>query len=104
MVDLVQLITDRHGIRVGVVGLVWDKPRVTIAVDIQKEAGSPTGGGIGVEFRPYQILSIRLGAGSYPERMALGIGITRGRAAIDYGILVQTVLGYSHLAPLSYSR
>jgi hypothetical protein len=88
----------------GMVGLAVTREATTVTVDVQKEAGTATGGAAGVEYRLSELARIRLGIGGHPERLIMGFGVKGIGAEIDYGILYHTVLGLSHRLSLSYSR
>jgi len=90
-----------HG---GMVGMSVTRDRMTFAIDVQKEAGTPTGGAVGLEIRVSAIAAIRAGVGGYPERLTLGLGVRCGLAEIDYGILYHTVLGFSHRVAISLTK
>jgi hypothetical protein len=90
-----------HG---GMIGVAVTRSGNTITVDVQKEVGTPTGGGVGIEWQVHRDVAIRIGVGGHPERMTLGMGVTQMGATFDYGILYHTVLGLSHRASMSVSR
>lgn len=88
----------------GMVGLAVTKASTTLTVDVQKEAGTATGGAVGVEFRVSASGRIRLGVGGHPERLTLGVGVRKTWMEIDYGILYHTVLGFTHRVSVAFSR
>lgn len=90
-----------HG---GAVGLAVTRAATTVTIDVQKEAGTPTGGGVGLELDVHPSVKFRLGIGGYPERITLGLGVLRAGAVIDYGISYHTVLGSSHRASIGFRR
>ena len=102
--DLGVLIVSSTGIQVGLVGLAVTWGTTTIILDIQKEAGTPTGSAFGIEFRSSEIGRIRFGVGGHPERLTMGLGVRMTGAEFDYGILYHTVLGLSHRVSLSFTR
>jgi len=120
--DLSVLIVSSTGVQVGLVGhnvtgkkvgvlgqggmgglgVTWGT--TTIALDVQKEAGTPTGSAFGIEFRPSEIGRIRFGVGGHPERLTMGLGVRKSGAEFDYGIWYHTVLGLSHRMSISFTR
>ena len=90
-----------HG---GAVGVSVTREGMTVVVDVQKEAGAPTGGGVGVELTLRRGAWVRLGVGGHPERMTIGIGVARASMAIDYAAMYHTILGVSQRLSVSVSR
>ena len=88
----------------GMVGLAVTRATTTLTVDVQKEAGTATGGAVGVAIQVSTFGQIRLGVGGHPERLTLGVGVRKAGAEIDYGILFHTVLGFTHRASVAFSR
>lgn len=88
----------------GAIGVAVSWGPTTVTVDVQKEAGTETGGGVGLERAVSRSGWIRFGIGGYPERLTLGVGVRRGGLSFDYGILYHTILGFSHRASLGFGR
>lgn len=79
-------------------------PDLTLLADVQKEAGLPTGGGVGLAWDVASALVFRTGIGGRPERLSAGVGVRRARLSIDYAAVWHTVLGLSHRVSLSMGR
>ena len=79
-------------------------PDLALLVDVRKEAGHPTGASAGVEFSPSRNVTLRLGTGGRPERLSIGMGVSRGVFRIDYATLYHTVLGMSHRVSMTIGR
>ena len=77
---------------------------VALLVDVRKEVNRPTGSSVGLEFRPGRSVMLRLGVGGRPERLSMGLGVSRGVFRIDYATLFHTVLGLSHRVSLTLGR
>jgi hypothetical protein len=75
--------------------------RVWLSAEVSKEAGLPTGLGVGLEFEPHKGIRLRGGAGGEPERMSIGFGLARGACLLDYAAIHHTVLGLSHRISVS---
>lgn len=71
---------------------------------VQKEAGMPTGFGVGVQYNAVSTLTLRTGIGSQPERFSAGFGLQHKWFAIDYAGIWHTVLGLSHHLSLHIER
>ena len=89
----------------GSIGVAF-KPAVflTAVVEMAKEAGTPTGVGVGGEYKTGKFLILRVGAGGGPERTAMGVGIRRLGATFDYAALYHIILGVTHRVSISFSR
>lgn len=79
-------------------------PDLALLVDIQKEAGLPTGGGAGLAWEIAPALVLRTGIGGRPERLSAGAGLRQRQLAIDYAAAWHTVLGLSHRVSLSIGK
>ncbi len=71
-------------------------PHITVLIDIQKEAGLPTGASGGITYMPASQLTLRVGIGSRPERLTAGTGIHLKHITLDYAVIYHAVLGLSH--------
>jgi hypothetical protein len=81
----------------GAVGIATTTiPRITLVIDIQKEAGLPTGASGGITYLVASQLTLRAGIGSRPERLTAGTGIHLKHITLDYAVIYHTVLGLSH--------
>lgn len=98
------------GVRSGILGQ-GGQMGVTIRVgddacfvaSVQKEAGLPTGFGVGVQHDVVKRLVLRAGIGSQPERFSAGFGLRQGWFEIDYAGVWHTFLGVSHRVSLHMS-
>jgi hypothetical protein len=79
----------------------WTSSRIRLSAEVSKEAGLPTGLGVGVEFTPHRGVRLRGGAGGEPERLSFGLGLQRGACVVDYAAIHHTVLGLSHRVSVS---
>ncbi|MFQ5638741.1 MAG: helix-hairpin-helix domain-containing protein [bacterium] len=78
------------------------QPNVTINLDIFKEVRFPAEVRFGVEIKPYDILALRAGTASNPNRFSAGFGIKVNRFTIDYAFFSHNDLGFTHQASLSF--
>ena len=76
--------------------------RIRVSAEMSKEAGLPVGFGVGLVHSPAEILTIRCGAGGQPERLSLGVGVSKGTWSVDYAAIHHTVLGLSHRVSLRF--
>ena len=77
---------------------------VWVLADVRKEAGTPTGAGMGLEYRFGSRAALRAGAGAHPERMAVGLGIGKGSVGVDYAAVWHAVLGVSHRVSVRFGE
>ena len=81
----------------GAMGLSFEPAdRIRISAEVSKEAGHPTGLGIGIAYRPFGKVALRGGVGGRPERLSIGIGLPKGIWRVDYAAVHHTILGLSH--------
>jgi hypothetical protein len=99
------------GVRVGVLGqggamglAVRLAETAHLFASVQKEAGLPTGFGVGVQQDATKILVLRVGIGTQPERFSAGFGLRRGWVETDYAAVWHAVLGLSHRVSLRFGR
>ena len=99
------------GVRTGVLGqggamglAVRVADTANLFASVQKEAGVPTGFGVGVQHHVATMLVLRVGIGSQPERLSAGFGLHRGWFVMDYAGVWHTVLGMSHRVSLRIGR
>ena len=71
---------------------------------IQKEAGMPTGFGVGIQHNMVSVLMLRVGVGSQPERFSVGFGLQHKWLKVDYAGIWHTVLGMSHRLSLHIEK
>ena len=95
------------GVRAGVLGqggqmgvMIRVGDGACLLASVQKEAGLPTGFGVGVQNNVAKRLVLRVGMGSHPERFSAGFGLRQGWFDIDYAGVWHTFLGLSHRVSL----
>lgn len=89
----------------GMAGLAFEAiPGVRLAVDVQKEAGTPTSVSVGLAWKAGDRVVLRAGAGGRPERLSLGIGVSGGGFRVDYAAVYHTILGVSHRISITFGR
>ncbi len=98
------------GVRTGVLGqggqmgvMIRVVEGAYLLASVQKEAGMPTGFGVGVAHDVAKALVLRVGIGSQPERFSAGFGLRHGWFEIDYAGIGHTLLGLSHRMSLHMS-
>ena len=77
---------------------------VGLFASVQKEAGLPTGFGVGIAHVWASVLTLRVGIGSQPERLSAGFGLQRGWLGIDYAGVWHAMLGVSHRVSVHVGR
>lgn len=70
-------------------------PRVQILADVVKDAAHPWSLRGGVEIRPVEVLSLRLGATRHPARFTAGVGVHLGPVRADIAGERHPTLGWS---------
>jgi len=79
-----------------VVGVAYAvDPRVTVVADVQQEVRAATGFAAGIEARIAGPLTVRAGAGSGPQRLALGFGVRAGRLVAEGAFSRHEALGWT---------
>ena len=72
--------------------------------DIYKDARFPLDGRFGIEFSPFQIMSLRVGSGTAPSRLCAGFSVNLFNFRIDYAYSSHIDLGGSHLFAISFYK
>lgn len=75
---------------------------VLMAGEVVKDIDHDASYRAGLEYRPAEILYLRLGASSNPERFAFGLGLRFDAFQFDLATTYGAVLGYSPQASLTY--
>jgi len=70
--------------------------------EVEKDIDQPGLLRAGLEYRPVEVLYIRLGASSQPSLFAFGLGINLGHFQFDIASTYHSVLGYSPQVSLSF--
>ncbi|HAP35038.1 MAG TPA: hypothetical protein DCQ28_03525 [Bacteroidetes bacterium] len=77
---------------------------VTIALDIVHDIRYSTGYRTGIEFSPYEIVTLRAGIQGEQSQLHAGIGINVLPFQIDYGIATHSELGLTHSIGITFSH
>jgi len=74
----------------------------SVFLSIVKDVRYPTSGRMGVEFSPYEIVSVRFGLSDEPSRYFGGIGIHYSSVSADYTVATHLELGLTHSFGISF--
>ena len=71
--------------------------QLSVSLDIAKDVSFPAEFRAGAEFNPFQMLILRAGISTEPQRMSAGFGLNFSFGGIDYGYNSHSDLGITHL-------
>jgi hypothetical protein len=74
----------------------------SVFLTIVKDVRYPASGRMGVEFSPYEIVSVRFGLSDEPSRYIGGIGIHYSSVSVDYAVATHLELGLTHSFGISF--
>lgn len=74
----------------------------SLFLNIVKDVRYPTSGRMGVEFSPYEIVSVRFGLSDEPSRYFGGIGIHYSFVSANYAVATHLELGLTHSFGISF--
>jgi len=79
----------------------WLAPGFRIGVACTGDWAYPVSLSGGMEYRPVTALALRCGASTDPPEYTAGFALSLSGFALEYGLLMHTVLGFSHALSLS---
>jgi hypothetical protein len=74
----------------------------SVFLNIVKDVRYPVSSRMGVEFSPYEIVSVRFGLSNEPSRYFGGIGIHYSSVSVDYAVATHLELGLTHSFGISF--
>lgn len=84
------------------IGVAWVTERLRLACDLEKDARYPLTLRAGVEFRPVNMLALRIGVVNVPSSFTTGIGLLLSSVQAHYAVSVHPDLGWTHFIGIGF--